>query len=68
MNITINAEMVPEIMDKKLLGQALEAGMQNLEVGVQSIHKKALKIMQRPRNARTLKSLIETAAQIRLQG
>ena len=62
MNVEINAEMVPEFFDEELLALALQAGIKNLEVGVQSIRKETLKIMQRPRNARKLEERIEGAA------
>lgn len=65
MNLTINAEMVPEFFEEEMFELALEAGIVNIEVGIQSINKQALKTMQRPRSARKLDDRIRMAANIR---
>jgi radical SAM superfamily enzyme YgiQ (UPF0313 family) len=66
MGLMINVEMVPEFFEEELLQLALQAGVFNIEVGIQSINTVALKIMQRPRSARKLDARIEMAAAIRV--
>lgn len=66
MDVVINAEMVPEFFEEELLRLALQAGVINIEVGIQSINAPALKLMQRPRSARKLDARIAMAAGIRV--
>jgi len=68
MGVTINAEMIPEMMDRELLELSLQAGMRNLEVGVQAVKKPVLRIMQRPRNDRMLLEKIDLASSIEVGG
>jgi anaerobic magnesium-protoporphyrin IX monomethyl ester cyclase len=66
MNLVINAEMVPEFFEEELLKLALQAGIVNIEVGIQSINTPTLKTMMRPRSARKLDARIAMATDIRV--
>lgn len=65
---TIFTEMVPEFMDEELIELSIRAGMKNLEVGIQSINKPALKVMQRPRAEKKLPTQIAMAAGKEIDG
>ncbi len=68
MQATLFTEMVPEFMDEELIDLSVRAGMKNLEVGIQSINKPALKIMQRPRAEKKLPERIALAANKEIDG
>lgn len=68
LNVEVNTEMVPEFMDEELLDLSIQAGVHNLEVGIQSIHKPVLNIMQRPRNHVKLVNMLELASQKEIDG
>jgi radical SAM superfamily enzyme YgiQ (UPF0313 family) len=68
MHATIFTEMVPEFMDEELIELSIRAGMKNLEVGVQSTNKPALRVMQRPRNEKKLPTQIAMAANKEIDG
>lgn len=54
MNVQINAEMIPELIDEELVELAIRAGLVNLEIGIQAVRKQVLTIMKRPRHQRKL--------------
>ena len=68
MQATLFTEMVPEFMDEELIDLSIRAGMKNLEVGIQSINKPALKVMQRPRSEKKLPERIALAASKEING
>ena len=68
MHATLFTEMVPEFMDEELIELSIRAGMKNLEVGIQSINKPALKVMQRPRSEKKLPTQIAMAASKEING
>src|SRR5262245_36204920 len=68
MSATLFTEMVPEFMDEELVDLAIQAGTKNLEVGIQSINKPALKVMQRPRSEKKLPTQIALAARSEING
>ena len=68
LNVEVNTEMVPEFLDEELLELSIQAGVHNLEVGIQSIHKPVLKIMQRPRSHKTLVKMLDVASQKEVNG
>jgi radical SAM superfamily enzyme YgiQ (UPF0313 family) len=68
MQATLFTEMVPEFMDEELIDLSIRAGMKNLEVGIQSINKPALKVMQRPRAEKKLPERIALAASKEING
>lgn len=68
LKVEVNTEMVPEFMDEELLELSIQAGVRNLEVGIQSIHKPVLNIMQRPRSHHTLVKMLEVAATKEVDG
>jgi hypothetical protein len=55
-------------MDEELIDLSIRAGMKNLEVGIQSINKPALKVMQRPRAEKKLPERIALAASKEIDG
>lgn len=68
MGATLFSEMVPEFMDEELVDLSIQAGTKNLEVGIQSINKPALKVMQRPRSEKKLPTQIALAARSEING
>ncbi len=68
MGATLFSEMVPEFMDEELIELSILAGTKNLEVGIQSINKTALKVMQRPRSEKKLPLQITRAAGSQIDG
>jgi radical SAM superfamily enzyme YgiQ (UPF0313 family) len=68
MGATLFSEMVPEFMDEELIDLSIQAGTKNLEVGIQSINKPALKVMQRPRSEKKLPTQIALAARSEIGG
>ena len=61
MKVKVIAEMIPECLDEELLELAARAGMVNLEVGVQSLNKNALRIMRRGQKLKDIETNIQIA-------
>ncbi|MBF0540422.1 MAG: B12-binding domain-containing radical SAM protein [Nitrospirae bacterium] len=58
---TISTEMFPENLDEELIVLCKDAGMNYLQIGIQTFNEKALKLMGRTRNEAKLRSLISFA-------
>ncbi|MGD2089808.1 MAG: radical SAM protein [Candidatus Aminicenantes bacterium] len=63
----LNAEMYPENLDAELLELCEKAGMNALEVGIQSHAKKTLQIMGRGRDAKKLSHNLDLATKMRMR-
>ncbi|HLP57818.1 MAG TPA: amino acid adenylation domain-containing protein [Candidatus Deferrimicrobium sp.] len=61
MNVKVIAEMIPEYLDDELLELAARAGMLNIEIGVQSLNKNALKTMNRGQKLHDIETNIRLA-------
>jgi radical SAM superfamily enzyme YgiQ (UPF0313 family) len=53
-NTTLNAEMMPDIMDNEIISLSRKAGLKIIEIGIQSLNPRAIKIMRRYRNEKKL--------------